>query len=143
MSPVKRASAISVAVTLMDDKSNLISVTLSDADGLPITAAQLNGVFPAALLATPIIFVFADATPGPSAYLYTPLASPAVSTVVAGAFDIGTVTAVQPVVPGSGQAVDSTCTISGFPSGAVSEDGGTWTLVSDPNTPGGFSAIVT
>jgi hypothetical protein len=145
MSATKKAAAagVSVAVTLQDDGSELVSVILTDTDGLPITPAQLNGVFPAALLATAIALVFADATPGPSAFLFTPLAAPAVSTAVAGAFDIGSVTAVQPVVAGSGQGVDSTLTISGFASGAVSEDAGTWTIVSDPNAPGGFSTVVT
>jgi|HubBroStandDraft_6_1064221.scaffolds.fasta_scaffold19705_1 hypothetical protein len=139
----KAAAAISVAVTLLDDGSNLISVVLSDTDGLPITPTQLNGTFPAALLATAPTFTFADATPGPSAFTYTALATPAVSTAVAGAFDLGSAVAVTPYVAGSGQGVDTTCTISGFPNGAVSEDGGTWTIVSDPSKPGGFSTVVT
>jgi|SRR5580658_1962670 hypothetical protein len=138
----KKAAALSVSVTLQDDGSNLISITFTDVDGLPITATQLNGVYPAAI-AVPSV-VFSDATPGPSAFLYTPLATPAVSTAVAGAFDIGSVTAVQPVVAGSGQGVDSTATIaSGLPNAPVSEDAGTWTIVSDPNAPGGFSTVVT
>lgn len=139
---MKEALAASVAVTLQDDGSNLISVTFTDADDLPVTAAQLNGVWPAAV-AIPT-FVFADATPGPSAFLYTPLAAPAVSTAVAGAFDIGSVTAVQPVVAGSGQGVDSTLGIaSGIGSAAYSTDGGTWTITSDPNALGGATVVVT
>jgi hypothetical protein len=136
-----KAAGASVAVTLQDDGSNLVSVVLTDVDGLPITAAQLNGVWPTALTVGGL--VFADAAPGPSAFAFAPLATPTQSTAVAGGFDIGSVTAVQPVVAGSGQAVDSTLSISGFASGAVSQDAGTWTLVSDPNAPGGFSTVVT
>lgn len=138
----KAAAALSIAVTLQDDGSNLVSVIFSDADGLPITAAQLNGTWPAAIAL--LALVFADATPGPSAFLYTPLAVPVASTAVAGAFDVGSVTAVAPYVAGSGQAVDSTASIaSGLPNAPVSEDAGTWTIVSDPAAPGGFSTVVT
>jgi hypothetical protein len=79
--------------------------------------------------------------------LYTPLSAPAVSTAVPGGFDIGNVTAVQPPVAGSGQGVDSMLGIaSGLPSGSTSlysVDGGTWTLISDPNALGGVSPTVT
>jgi hypothetical protein len=139
--PVKaKAAAISVAVTLNDDGTNAVNYTLTDTDGLPITASQLNGVWPTALTAG---YTFADATPGPSAFLFTPVNPPTASTAVSGAFVVGNVTAVQPIVAGSGQGIDSTATLAGIASGTVSEDGGTWTIVSDPNAPGGFSVAVT
>lgn len=141
--PVKvKAAAASVAVTLLDDGSDLISVSFTDNDGVPVTAAQLNGTWPAAV-AIPT-FTFADATPGPSAFAYNPQPLPTVSTKVPGAFDIGNVVAMQPVVAGSGQAIDSTLTIaSGLPTAPYAADGGTWTITSDPNALGGASVVVT
>jgi hypothetical protein len=139
----KKATAVgSVQVNQQDDGTNLVSIFLQDTDGLQVLASQLNNTWPSTL-AVPT-FVFADATPGPSAYAYAGLATPTPSTVVPGAFDIGSVTAVQPIVAGSGQGVDSTLGIAtGLPTAPYTTDGGTWTLTSDPNAVGGATVDVT
>jgi hypothetical protein len=138
----KKAVGASIAVTLADDGSNIVSVTFVDTDGLPVTAAQLNGTWPASV-ALPTL-VFADGAPGPSAFAPVAISPPAVSTADAGGFDVFSVTAVQPIVAGSGQGVDATLGIaSGLGSAPFSADAGTWTITSDPNALGGATVVVT
>jgi hypothetical protein len=138
----KKAVGASIAVTLADDGSNVVSVTFTDTDGLPVTAAQLNNTWPSAV-ALPAL-TFADGTPGPSAFNPVAISPPTVSTADAGGFDVFSVTAVQPIVAGSGQGVDATLGIaSGLGSSAFSTDAGTWTITSDPNALGGVAVVVT
>jgi hypothetical protein len=125
----------SISQTINDDGSRNVSVQLMDTDGLNITTLTS---WPSAL-AQPVGGA-ADATPGPSAFAFAPVAPPTVN--ADGSFLVATVTCVQPVVQPPAQNVDITVTIdSGLvgQTAPVTEDAGTLTIVANANAVGGFS----
>lgn len=125
-----------IAETINDDGTRNINVSLFDTAGL-----QITGTWPTAVAQpTPTA---ADATPGPSAFVFTPVAPP--TSNPDGSFLAATVGCVQPVVQPPAQNVEVDVTIaSGLvnQTAPVTEDAGTLSIVADPNAPGGFSTTL-
>lgn len=141
----KKAARLAAAITENDDGTSSLNVGFTDTEGLPITSLT---VWPTAV-ALPTA-AFSDATPGPSALIYTPAATPTVSTAVAGAFVVGSIVPVQPapnpLPAGWGQNVDVQVSIaSGLTNqtAPITDDAGTITVVADPNNPASFTVSVT
>jgi hypothetical protein len=143
MSPSKKASAVAPSLTVNDDGTVSLNIPFTDEDGLPITtltAWPVGVAFPTA--------AFSDATPGPSAYAYTPAATPAPSTAVPGAFVAGSIAPVtppSPLPPGWGQNVDVQISIASGLVGQTSpitEDAGTLSVVADASKPSGFAPVL-
>ena len=138
---VKKAAAVNATLVVNDDGSLSVNVELTDADGLPITTLP---AWPAAV-ALPTA-VFSDASPGPSSGVFTPAATPTLSTVEPGAFVVGAITAApapNPLPVGWGQDVDVQVSIaSGLAnqSAPIAEDAGTFSWQADSSKPSGFSA---
>ena len=140
----KKAIGLSVTQTINNDGTASTNAIFQDSDGLPITAAQFNNLYPVGV-ALPTVTA-GDSTPGPSAFKVVAVTHPTASTAVPGAFVVATTSAVTPpsVPPptGWGQAVDFTCSIA---SGLVGQsttqsvDAGTLSVVSNSNNPAAFT----
>jgi hypothetical protein len=140
----KKAIGLSVTQTINNDGTASTNAIFQDSDGLPITAAQFNNLYPVGV-ALPTVTA-GDSTPGPSAFKVVAVTPPTASTAVPGAFVVATTSAVTPpsVPPptGWGQAVDFTCSIA---SGLVGQsttqsvDAGTLSVVSNSNNPAAFT----
>jgi len=136
---MKKLAKVAAALNINDDGTATVSVSLTDADGLPETSLT---TWPPAV-ATPTV-ASSDATPGPSAFVITPSAAPV--SLGGGAFSIAAIACVQPVVQPPAQNVDFQVTVASGLAGQtspVSEDAGTLSIVADPNAIGGFAAVIT
>lgn len=133
------AKKVAPSLTINDDGNLNVNVSFTDGDGLPETLTTYpSGVAPA-------VASFADATPGPSAFVFTPSASPVLATDVPNAFVTGVISCVQPVVQPPAQNVDVQVSIASGLAGqtsAISEDAGTLSVVADPNNVAGFSPVL-
>lgn len=135
----KAAKKVSATMNINDDGTASVSVTLVDADGLPITTLT---TWPSAV-AVPTV-ASSDQTPGPSAFVITPT-SGGPSPISGGGFLLASIACVQPVVQPPAQNVDFQVTIASGLQGQtspVSEDAGTLSIVADANAVGGFAAAL-
>lgn len=137
MAPTKAARA-TVDQRIMDDGTASTNVTLKDTAGLPIKTLQ---AWPSQV-AQPTETA-SDATPGPSAFVVTPVTPPTLNSD--GSFKVATISCVRPVAQPPAQGVDFTVEIASGLVGqtaALDEDAGTLSIVGDPNQPGGFSVAI-
>ena len=136
---LKKLAKVAASLNINDDGTATVSVSLTDADGLPETSLT---TWPSAV-AVPTV-ASSDQTPGPSAFVITPSAAPV--SLGGGSFSIASIACVQPVVQPPAQNVDFQVTVASGLVGQtapVSEDAGTLSIVADPNAIGGFAAVIT